>query len=209
MSPTPSDAAPPSARFALVGGGGHALGVGAAGAGALAGYFDDDADAVVGRRLGLRRLGDLRSAGTSGLSLLIAVGDLGHRRRLIEALSGCGFSSLRAASALIVQGATTGPGLFMGPGAVVQAFAAVGAHAIINTGAIVEHECEIGENVHIAPGAVLGGRAAVGADTLIGLGARVLPGVRIGRRCTVGAGAVVIADVSDGVTVSGIPARAH
>jgi acetyltransferase-like isoleucine patch superfamily enzyme len=44
-------------------------------------------------------------------------------------------------------------------------------------------------------------------DAWIGIGAIVLKGVRIGRGARVAAGAVVTADVDDGTTVAGNPAR--
>jgi acetyltransferase-like isoleucine patch superfamily enzyme len=48
---------------------------------------------------------------------------------------------------------------------------------------------------------------AVGGGAWIGAGATVLDGVRIGDRAIVGAGAVVRADVPDGATAVGVPAR--
>jgi len=47
----------------------------------------------------------------------------------------------------------------------------------------------------------------VGDLSWIGIGASVRQLVRIGGGVMVGAGAVVIADVPDGVTVAGVPAR--
>jgi len=47
----------------------------------------------------------------------------------------------------------------------------------------------------------------VGEDTTIGSGALILGGVTIGRETMIGAGAVVTADVADGSTVAGVPAR--
>jgi serine acetyltransferase len=71
----------------------------------------------------------------------------------------------------------------------------------------VEHECELGEAVHVAPGACLAGRVRVGAYAFIGIGAQVIQCLAVGEGATVGAGAVVIADVPDGATAVGVPAR--
>jgi acetyltransferase-like isoleucine patch superfamily enzyme len=49
----------------------------------------------------------------------------------------------------------------------------------------------------------------IGDDAWIGIGAIVLKGVRIGRGARVAAGAVVTADVADGCSVAGNPARGH
>jgi UDP-perosamine 4-acetyltransferase len=54
---------------------------------------------------------------------------------------------------------------------------------------------------------VLTGRVRVGERAFVGAGARVLPCLRIGSDSVVGAGAVVRADVPDGTTAVGVPAR--
>lgn len=192
----------------IVGGGGHALVVAEAARTsgfAILGFRDDRPTA---RLLELVHLGPI--AGTSGdaASVIIAIGDVATRRRLIGQLRGP-LATVVHPAAHVSSGAfaaTLGPGTYVAPRAVVHSHARVGPHAIINSGSVIEHECELGENVHVAPGAVLGGRARVGSHTLIGLGSRVLPGITIGTGCTVAAGAVVIRDVPDGATVMGVPA---
>lgn len=214
--PTPLAAA---TDLVLLGGGGHALVVAEAALAEghiVAGFLDDDPAAVLGRgHPGIPYTGPL-----SDLSALarpraafwhIALGNLAHRRNLIERLRAA--APVQAArtvthpAAYVAPSASVGAGAFIAARAVVHTLARIGQHAIINTGAIVEHECDIGENTHIAPGSVLGGRVRVGPDTLIGLGARILPNLTIGRGCTIAAGAVVIRDVPDGAKLAGVPAR--
>jgi sugar O-acyltransferase (sialic acid O-acetyltransferase NeuD family) len=209
----------------LIGGGGHALVVAdaadSAGVG-VAGFFDDDAEAVLGDGgfadggaggpggSDVRHLGsiDVASIGR-GLGWLIAVGDVGVRAGLIERLRSREHDAAVVvhASAVVSPSAVIGRGVFVGPRAVVNARAQIGEHAIVNSGAVIEHECVVGVNTHVAPGAVLGGAVRVGANTLVGIGAAVLPGVVIGSGAVVGAGAVVIEDVADGERVVGSPAR--
>ncbi len=197
----------------LVGGGGHALVVAhvAAAAGLkVSGFYDDNPRAVCGTTAKIAWLGGLAEASRCSQPLVLALGGLATRRRVLSGLSReCRYASVWWCdpSVIALARAEVGAGVLLAVQSVVQPFAKIGAHAIINTGAIVEHECEIGENSHIAPGAVLGGNVRIGRDTLIGLGSRVLPGVTIGSRCVVGAGAVVTKDVPDDATVVGVPGR--
>jgi acetyltransferase-like isoleucine patch superfamily enzyme len=83
----------------------------------------------------------------------------------------------------------------------------MGPAAILNTGCSVDHDCIIGEGAHIGPGVRLCGNVWVGARSLIGVGTSVRPGIRIGSDVIVGAGSSVVADIPDGSTYAGCPAR--
>jgi len=78
---------------------------------------------------------------------------------------------------------------------------------ILNTLSSVDHDCQLGDFVHISPGAHIAGEVQIGDGSWIGIGASVIEGIKIGRNCIIGAGAAVIADVPDGVTVVGVPAK--
>jgi sugar O-acyltransferase (sialic acid O-acetyltransferase NeuD family) len=103
--------------------------------------------------------------------------------------------------------ATLGAGVFVGAGAVVQAGAKIAQAALINSNATVEHHCEIGAGAHIGPGAVLAGLAKVGEKTMVGAGAVIRDRIMVGKNAMVGAGAAVVQDVSEGLTVAGVPAK--
>jgi sugar O-acyltransferase (sialic acid O-acetyltransferase NeuD family) len=148
-----------------------------------------------------------QSALSADDDVVIGVGDNRARARLAASLAGHRFVSLVHPRAFVDPSSTLAPGAVVFAGAVVQPDVVVGAHAIINTGATVDHDCRIGAFVHIAPGVHLCGGVVVDEGGFCGVASAVIPGKRVGRYATVGAGGVVVADVADGVTVVGVPAR--
>jgi serine acetyltransferase len=60
----------------------------------------------------------------------------------------------------------------------------------------------------VNPGANLAGGVKLGKRVMIGTGAQVLQYRTVGDDAIIGAGAVVTKDVSAGVTVVGVPAKA-
>lgn len=68
----------------------------------------------------------------------------------------------------------------------------------------IGRDCDLAEGVTIASS---GGAPWIGDRVQLGAGARVVGPVRIGNDAAIGPNAVVEADVPDGVTVAGIPAR--
>ncbi len=199
----------------MVGAGGHARVC-------LEALLDDPANRVVGAvsrdgaglaGLDVRMLGrdvDLaecaRAAGAT--HAFVAVGGEA-RARLVDRCLDAGLELVDAVSrfAMLSRSVQLGGGVAVLPGAVVNAGTVLRRGAIVNTNASVDHDCDIGEFAHVAPGVAIAGDVTVGAGTLVGIGARVLQGLHVGAGVTVGGGAVVVADVADGLTVVGIPAR--
>lgn len=137
----------------------------------------------------------------------VAIGSNVRRRDAVDRAGPRAWTTIISPLAHVIDGVTLAEGAFVGARAVIQPGAKIGRHVIINTGAIVEHDCVVGDFAHVAPGAVLCGAVVVGEGALVGAGAVVTPGITIGRDTVIGAGAVVVADVPDGVTVVGNPAR--
>jgi len=110
-------------------------------------------------------------------------------------------------SAHISRYAKIGEGVFIGQGVQVLAGAVIGDLAFINAGAVISHHVRIGHATTIGPNSTLAGRSETGRFAFLGAGATVMPDVFIGENAVLGAGSVVIADVPQGVTVAGVPAK--
>jgi len=195
-------------NVALIGGGGHAVVVFEAArlsGWQVEGFYDDESGKCLSSEI--CQLGAFRDfLFAKRRPLILAVGNIEIRRRLIEKYDGL-WATIEHPSAIVSKRATIASGTFIAAAAVVNPCCEIGRHVIINTRAVVEHHCKIGLNSHIAPGAVLGGEVQVGANTLIGISASVNPHLRIGQNCVIGAGSVVTRDVEDGSIVVGVPAK--
>jgi serine O-acetyltransferase len=83
------------------------------------------------------------------------------------------------------------------------------------SGVVVGARSVIGKNCTMMQGVTIGYKwdgnnvefPVVGDDVVIGSGVKILGEIRIGNHVTIGANAVVIENVSDNLTVAGIPAK--
>jgi sugar O-acyltransferase (sialic acid O-acetyltransferase NeuD family) len=115
--------------------------------------------------------------------------------------------SLIHPSAVISRYASLGEGCVVMAGVAVNADTNIADGVILNTGCSVDHDCAIGACAHISPGVQLAGGVRVGPQSWVGIGACVKQLVSIGQQVVVGAGAAVVADLPDGVTAVGVPAK--
>lgn len=202
-------------RLLIVGAGGHGKSV--ADAAECMGAWDEIAFAdkdfpslfMNGRWRVIADQGDLGRLRERFLQAVVAIGDAAIRLRLLDELKSHGFEIpvIRHPASVVAVDAALGEGVVVLAGAVINTGACIGRGSIVNTSASVDHDCVLGEGVHICPGVRLAGEVAVSDGGWIGIGAVVLQQRRIGRSATVGAGAVVIRDVPEGVTVTGVPAK--
>jgi sugar O-acyltransferase (sialic acid O-acetyltransferase NeuD family) len=138
-----------------------------------------------------------------------ALGDARLRLEHLSQAKAAGFRipTLVHPGAVVSKKAQLAEGVVVCAAAVVNIGASIARGCIVNTGATVDHDCRLEEGVHICPGAHLAGNVAIGARSWFGIGAVAKQGIRIGSDVTVGAGAVCLENVTDGVTVVGVPAR--
>jgi len=174
--------------------------------------FLDDRAATIGLPLGLPvvgTLGELAAQRRAYSCAIVAVGDAKLRLELTERCRRSGFEvvSIVHPMAYVSKFASIGAGCAAFAQSAINAGVKIGDACIVNTAATVDHDCLIGHGVHICPGAHLAGDVRVGDRSWIGIAATIRQGITIGRDATAGAGAVVVADVADGSTVVGVPAR--
>ena len=91
--------------------------------------------------------------------------------------------------------------------AVVNTGSRIGRGVIINTAATVDHDCVLEDYVHISPGAHLAGTVVIGTRTWVGIGGIISNNISICGDCMIGAGAVVVRNISETGTYTGVPAK--
>jgi sugar O-acyltransferase (sialic acid O-acetyltransferase NeuD family) len=187
-------------RLIIIGAGGHGRVVADATDQQVV-FLDDnlELDGVVGS---INQLDQIKEKGES---IIVAIGD---NKTRMEILSKCeNTTTIIHPSAVISESATIGDGAVVFANVVINPNSTIGRGCILNTASTVDHDCVLGDGVHISPGAHLGGNVTVGDCSWIGIGASVKHGVTIGKNVMVGAGAAVVNDITDSVTVVGVPAK--
>lgn len=110
-------------------------------------------------------------------------------------------------AASIAPGTEIGAGSVLLAGVVVTAPITVGPYLVAMPHVLLTHDDELADGVTLAGRATLAGGVRVGQGAYLGQGALVREYVGIGAGSVIGMGAVVLADVPDGQTWVGSPAR--
>ena len=83
----------------------------------------------------------------------------------------------------------------------------VGDFCIINSGVTIDHDVKIGNNVIISPGATIAGGSCLGDGTFVGMGALVTENTTVGEFSVIGANSFVNKNVPANSRVFGTPGR--
>ena len=139
---------------------------------------------------------------------ITAIGDIGARRRCVEALEerGARFVKLVHSTAVLGCNVTVGDGSFVGPYAFVSCDTNIGWHSCVFHGTSIGHDVRIGSFAHVYAQCSIGGGVEIGDGACVYPGAVVTPRRRIGKDAVVGAHSTVFLDVPQGARVIGSPA---
>ena len=173
-------------------------------------FIDADATKHGSRVLDIPVVGGISEvAAANRPAIAMGIGDNTSRRREFERWRADGYDIVTVLhpSAAVSPHARIGAGAVILANVVVNVAAEIGENVILNSSCSVDHHCVVAAHTHIAPGATLAGNVRVGQETLIGARAVVIQGISIGDKSVLGAGAVAVADIGDGMTCMGIPAR--
>ncbi|RLK60560.1 acetyltransferase [Actinokineospora cianjurensis] len=117
------------------------------------------------------------------------------------------YATLVHPAASVAYGVEFGEGTVLLAGTVITAPQRVGAHVLAMPHVLFTHDDLVGDFATCAGRATLAGGVVVAESAYLGAGSLVRQGVRIGSRAVIGMGAVVLADVPDGETWVGVPAK--
>lgn len=141
--------------------------------------------------------------------VVLAVGDPQIRSYLAQHYveAGVPIASIIHPTAIVGSLTSIGVGSIVSAGAMVLNNCQIGSFVLIDRSAMVGHDCVIRDFVTLHPASVVSGGVRIGDRSRLGTCSCVLPNLKIGKSVTIGAGAVVDADLLDGVTAVGVPAR--
>lgn len=151
-----------------------------------------------------------------GAYFTAAVGEPALRERLVEEGLAAGFLEAPPLvhPSVLIDGSQVrlGSGVIVGQGAVLTVNVRIGDHVQINVHSSVMHDTVVGAFSTLAPGTRVNGSVVIEQRVFMGSGAITVHGsaerpLRIGAGAIIGAGSVVTADIPDGATAVGVPAR--
>jgi sugar O-acyltransferase (sialic acid O-acetyltransferase NeuD family) len=143
---------------------------------------------------------------------VICIGAGKGRELVVARLAGLGFPSRRFATVVdpsvrVPCGCEIGLGSILLGNVTLTAGITVGSHVVVMPGVTLTHDDVVEDFATLAAGVSLGGGVRVGRTAYLGMNSCVREGSKVGAGTRVGMGAAVLADVPDGETWVGVPAR--
>ncbi|MBX0331338.1 acetyltransferase [Oscillochloris sp. ZM17-4] len=178
----------------------------------ILGYCDDD-PAKRGQVIyGAPVLGSLEQVDAERSAkpcFLCAIGNNQIRARVVERVLALGWTpvSIIDPSVIVAEDAVVGVGTYVGEYSILCPNARVGNHVIINNLATVGHDAVLGDFAQISPGARVSGGSVLDEGAALGSNAVIVQYKRVGRYATLGACSFALANIPDGATAVGNPAR--
>ncbi len=176
----------------------------------LAGFLDDNPDALGGTTCSLPVLGSIGDWDPSADEIYVcSVGSPDLRERLTSTLEerGARFTNLIHPSARVWTMKPLGPGSVIFPFTFISADAVIGRHILINAHCSIGHDAVIGDYSVLSGFCDVTGCVRLGSHVFLGSHVAIAPGQEVGDHATVGIGSVVVAPVKAGKKVFGNPAR--
>jgi len=141
--------------------------------------------------------------------LVLAIGDVASRRRVVETIAGRGgqFLTVIHPTAVVAPSAAIGVGVIVYPCAVVANAACLEDFVVLNNYASAGHDSRIGRFSVLSPYATLNGAAALEEEVFMGTHSTVGPGVTIGRGSRISANSAALKDTPAASMVFGVPGK--
>jgi sugar O-acyltransferase (sialic acid O-acetyltransferase NeuD family) len=140
---------------------------------------------------------------------LLAIGNVEHRRRIVEGLKerSAIFLTFIHPTAYVDPSATLGEGCIIYPFVSVMNRARLADFVTMNIYSSAGHDTQIGSHCNLSPYATMNGFSILEEDVVLGTHSTVLASYRVGRKSKVSANSVVTRDVGPENLVFGVPGR--
>lgn len=137
-----------------------------------------------------------------GEEVLIAVGDMASRKRIIEKLlqKNAKIGSFIHCSVIQPNNLDIGVGNIIFPFCILEDHAKIGNYNFLTSYCFISHDCVVGDNNFMSV-AGLAGTVTVGSNNYFGLRSTVIPGIKVGDDNVIQAGMIVDKNVENDTTV--------
>lgn len=175
----------------------------------LAGYIDDDMNALDNKGSDYQVLGNIQSFPFKDDDyIVLGIADIESKKKIISTLKNkVRFFTYISEAALIGKNVTIGEGSIICPGVKIGSNVNIGNFNLINLNCIVGHDSVMGDLCSIMPHVDIGGGARIGKNVFMGTKVTVSPKLEVRDGTYLGVGSIVIKNITEPGTYFGNPAR--